>query len=70
MVHVAGFTWTGWQESVEYAARQLRPHALRFARVLLWLMMEVARHYRLLRTIPVYYDLSERAQTFGIVSNH
>ena len=51
-------------------ARQLRPQALRFGRVLLWLMMEVARHYRLLRNIPVYNDLYERAQAFGIVFNY
>jgi hypothetical protein len=51
-------------------ARQLRPQALRFARVLLWLMMEVARHYRLLRNIPVYHDLYERAQAFGIIFNY
>ena len=51
-------------------ARQLRPQALRFARVLLWLRMEGARHYRLLRNIPVYHDLYERAQAFGIVFNY
>ena len=51
-------------------ARQLRPHALRFARLLVWLLMEVARHYRLLRNIPVYHDLYERAQAFGIVFNY
>jgi hypothetical protein len=51
-------------------ARQLRPQALRFARVLLWLMMEVARYYRLLRNVPVYYDLYERAQAFGIIFNY
>jgi hypothetical protein len=51
-------------------ARQLRPQVLRFARVLLWLMLEVARHYRLLRNIPVYHDLYERAQAFGIVFNY
>ena len=51
-------------------ARQLRPQSLRFARLLLWLMMEVARHYRLLRNIPVYHDLYERAQAFGIVFNY
>jgi putative transposase len=51
-------------------ARQLRPHALRFVRMLLWLMMEVARHYRLLRNIPVYHDLAERARAFGIVFNY
>ena len=51
-------------------ARQLRPQSLRFARVLLWLMMEVAKHYRLLKEIPVYRDLYERAQAFGIVFNY
>jgi Transposase DDE domain len=51
-------------------ARQLRPQSLRFARLLLWLMMEVARQYRLLRNIPVYHDLYERAHTFGIVFNY
>jgi hypothetical protein len=48
-------------------ARQLRPQSLRFARLLLWLSMEVARHYRLSRKIPVYHNLDERAQAFGIV---
>jgi putative transposase len=51
-------------------ARQLRPQSLRFARLLLWLMMEVARHYRLLREIPVYRDLYERAHAFGIIFNY
>jgi hypothetical protein len=51
-------------------ARQLRPQSLRFARLLLWLMMEVAKHYRLLRKIAVYHDLCERAQAFGIVFNY
>jgi hypothetical protein len=51
-------------------ARHLRPHSLRFARLLLWLLMEVARHYRLLRNIPVYHDLYERARVFGIVFNY
>jgi hypothetical protein len=51
-------------------ARQLRPQALRFARLLLWLLMEVAKHYRLLRKIPVYHDLYDRAQAFGIVFNY
>ena len=50
--------------------RQLRPQSLRFARLLLWLLMEVARRYRLLRKIPVYHDLYERAQAFGIVFNY
>ena len=51
-------------------ARQLRPQALRFARVLLWLMMEVVRHSRLLRNVRVYHDLYERAQAFGIIFNY
>jgi hypothetical protein len=51
-------------------ARQLRPQSLRFARVLLWLVMEVAKHYRLLREIPVYRDLYERAHAFGIIFNY
>jgi putative transposase len=51
-------------------ARQLRPQSLRFARLLLWLLMEVARHYRLLRNIPVDHDLYKRAQEFGIVFNY
>ena len=51
-------------------AQQLRPQSLRFARLLLWLMMEVAHHYRLLRNVPVYRDLYERAQAFGIIFNY
>jgi putative transposase len=51
-------------------ARQLRPPSLRFARVLMWLLMEVARHYRLLRKICVDHDLDEKAQAFGIVFNY
>jgi putative transposase len=66
--------WGWWQAAVmaqpQRGARQLRPQALRFARVLLWLRMEVARHYRLLRNMPVYHDFYERAQAFGIVFNY
>ena len=51
-------------------ARQLRPPSLRFARLLMWLLIEVARHYCLLRKIRVYHDLYERAQAFGIVFNY
>jgi putative transposase len=47
-------------------ARHLRPQSLRFARLLLWLLMEVTTHFRLLRHVPVYRDLYERAQAFGI----
>jgi hypothetical protein len=51
-------------------SQQLRPEAMRFARLLLWLMMEVANHYRLLRKVPVYRDIYERAQAFGIIFNY
>lgn len=51
-------------------ARPLRPQSMRFARLLLWLLMEVARHSCLLRKIRVYHDLYERAQAFGIVFNY
>jgi hypothetical protein len=51
-------------------ARQLRPPSLRFARLLLWLLMESARHDRLLRNLSVYHDFYERAQAFGIVFNY
>ena len=53
-----------------WGARQLRPQSMRFARLLLWLLMEVARHDHLLRKIRVYHDLYERAQAFGIVFNY
>ena len=51
-------------------ARQLRLESLRFARLLLWLLMEVVHHYRLLRNVPVYQDLYARAQAFGIIFNY
>jgi putative transposase len=51
-------------------AMQLRPQSLRFACLLLWLMMEIARHYRLLRKIPVYRNIYERAHAFGITFNY
>jgi hypothetical protein len=51
-------------------ARHLRPQSLRCARLLLWLLIEVTRHYRLCRKIPVYHNLYERAQAFGIVFNY
>jgi putative transposase len=51
-------------------ARQLRPQSMRFARLLLWLLMEVANHYHLLRSVPIYHDLYERANAFGIVFNY
>jgi hypothetical protein len=51
-------------------ARHLPLHALRFARLLLWLTMEVAKPYRLVKEILVHRDLYERAQAFGIVFNY
>jgi hypothetical protein len=51
-------------------SRQLRPQSLRFVCLLLWLMREGAKHYRLLRNIPVYHDVYERAHAFGIVFNY
>ena len=51
-------------------ARQLRPQSLPFTRLLLWLLMEVAIHYRLLRNVTVYRDLYERAQAFGTIFNY
>jgi hypothetical protein len=47
-------------------AMTLRPASLRFARLLLWLIMEIARHYRLLRQVPVYKNIYERAHAFDI----
>jgi predicted small integral membrane protein len=51
-------------------AQHLRPASLRCARLLLWLLMEVANHYRLLRKVPVYRDVYERAHAFGIIFNY
>jgi Transposase DDE domain len=51
-------------------AMQLCPQSLRFACLLLWLLMEIARHYRLLRQIPVYRNMYERAHAFGITFNY
>jgi hypothetical protein len=53
-----------------HGTRQLRPQSLRFACLLVWLLMEVARHSRLLKKVPVYHDLYERARAFGIVFNY
>jgi len=63
-LHAEGIAQPRW------GARQLRPQSMRFARLLMWLLMEVARHYHLLRKIRVYHDLYERAQAFGIIFNY
>jgi hypothetical protein len=56
--------------SVHQACEQLervpRPASLHLDRLLMWLIIEVAKHYRLLRNMPVYRDLRERAQAFII----
>jgi hypothetical protein len=51
-------------------ALHLCPESMRFARLLLWLLMEVATHYRLLRKVPVSRDLYDRAHAFGIIFNY
>ncbi|MEE8305126.1 MAG: hypothetical protein V3S24_22115 [Candidatus Tectomicrobia bacterium] len=50
--------------------RKLAPASLRFARLLLWLLVEVAKQYRLLREIAVHRDIYEVAQEFGIAFNY
>jgi hypothetical protein len=66
--------WVWWHAEVmaepKRGSRRLRPESLRFARLLLWWLMEVANHYRLLRNVPVYRDLYDRAQAFGITFNY
>lgn len=47
-------------------ALTLRPASMRFARLLVWLMMEIARHYRLIRQVPVYKNIYEKAHAFDI----
>lgn len=39
-------------------------------RILLWLVVDVAQHDRLLRDIHVYLDLYEVAHEFGITFNY
>ena len=51
-------------------ALHLRPDLLRFTRLLLWLLVEVATHYRLLRKVSVYWNLYDKAKTVGIVFNY
>jgi hypothetical protein len=68
--NVGGWLHAEVMAQPQRGARSLRPPALRFARLLLWLTMEVAKHERLLKDIPVYRDVYERAQAFGIVFNY
>ena len=51
-------------------ARQLRLESLRLDRLLIWLVIEIAKHYRLARTVPVYRSLYERAQAFDFIFNY
>jgi hypothetical protein len=66
--------WVWWHAEViaepRRGAKHLRLQALRFARLRLWLLLEVAHHYRLLRNIPVYRDFYDRAQAFDITFNY
>jgi hypothetical protein len=66
--------WGWWHAEVmaqpRRGAQQLRPQSMCFARLLLWLLMEVANHYRLLRSVPVYHDVYDRAREFGIAFNY
>jgi len=50
--------------------RHLQAAAMRLSRMLVWLVVEVAQHYRLLRGIEVYRDLYEVAHEFGITFNY
>lgn len=51
-------------------ARVLKPHLLRFGRLLLWLMFEVANHYHLLSGIPVSRDFREVSEEVGLIFNY
>jgi len=50
--------------------RRLHATSLRLNRMLLWLVVEVARHYQLLRGVDAYCDLYEVAHEFGIIFNY
>lgn len=50
--------------------RHLRAASLRLNRMLLWLVVEIAQHYQLLRGIAVYHDLDQTAYEFGIIFNY
>jgi hypothetical protein len=50
--------------------RRLVSASLRFARLLLWLVVEVAKQYRLLREISVHRDMYQVAQKFGVTFNY
>jgi hypothetical protein len=68
--NVGGWWYAEVMAQPQRGARQLRPQSLRFARLLVWLLIEVANHHRLLQNLPVYQDLYARAQAFGITSNY
>jgi putative transposase len=51
-------------------ARALRPGCLRFQQVLIWLVLVVADHYRLLQEVLIPRDFREVCQEFGFVFNY
>jgi putative transposase len=51
-------------------ARVLRPASLRFQQVLIWLVVAVADHYRLLREVLIPRDFREVCEEFGIIFNY
>lgn len=51
-------------------ARILRPACLRFQQVLIWLVVAVADHYRLLRQVLIPRDFHEVCEEFGVIFNY
>jgi hypothetical protein len=51
-------------------ARVLRPASLRFQQVLIWLVVAVADHYRLLREVLIPRDFHEVCEEFGVIFNY
>jgi len=51
-------------------ARILRPACIRFQQVLIWLVVVVAEHYRLLREVLIPRDFRELAEEFGVIFNY
>ena len=51
-------------------ARLLRPASLRFERLLLWLLLEVAKLYRILCEVPTSWDCRKVSKEYGIIFNY
>jgi hypothetical protein len=51
-------------------ARVLKPACLRLQRLLLWLVLGVADHFRLLREVPVPRDFHTVCEGFGVTFNY